>query len=236
MSDTMQLVTLSVGTLSLFALIVSILLWERHVRETGPNSAHFSKAGASTSLCKKIAHLIGPGVEILMPAGAGHYPLTLTGAQRQRWIQHIEEWLARGARLTIIISMPDTRGIEFWQPIIDRLSPQLRVCLLDRKLASADDAIEIPRIDTFHPTLVVKGSEPLAMWIESSHIQDSSVAYNVQFVAKEDIVKDQRIRFDRFLAVLRRLTDRGHEPLHLRELLPSKKTDARQKTDALIAA
>jgi hypothetical protein len=234
MSDTMQLVTLTLGTLGLFALIVSLLLRERHVRETSPKSTHFSKAGASTNLCKKIEHLIGPGVEILMPAGAGHYPLTLTIAQRQRWMQHIEEWLARGARLTIIISLPDARGIEFWQPLIDRLSPQLRVCLLDRKSASAADAMEIPRIDTFHPILVVKGDEPLAMWIESRHDQDSSVAYNVQFVAKEDIVKDQRERFDRFIAVLRRLTDR--ELSHLRELAPSNKSDAGQKSDALIAA
>jgi hypothetical protein len=236
MPETVQLVILSTGTVVIFMLILAAIFLERHLRETSPRSAQFNTAGASTNFSKKLDRILGRGVEILMPAGHGRYPLTVSEWRRRKWRQQFQKWLDRGVRITIIITSPNERAIEYWQSEIDRLSPELRVCLLDRKLASPQDALEIQRMDTFHPIVVVKGMEPLAMWIESQHDPDSSVAYNVQYVAAEDIVDDQRTRFDRLLSILRRLTDESSKPPHLKLMSPSNKGSSAKKADSLIAA
>lgn len=228
MSGSTQLAVLSIATVAIFLLIVSFLAFERYLRETSPGSAHFSTARASTNLRKKIEPVIGPGVEILMPAGAGHYALTLSRLQQQKWLALLKHWMDRGARTTIIITSPDLAAVTYWQPLVDALVPSLRVCLLDRNLATRDDAEDIRRLDTFHPVLIVRDTEPLGMWIESRHDPESNVAYNVEYIAKGDIVNDQRLRFDRFLSVLRKLTDTDRDPPHLKDLTPSGKAVSKQ--------
>jgi hypothetical protein len=225
-SDETQSLILWGVTLAIFGTFVLLVITERLVRVYSPKSTRFVTVKASTNLSKKLRYVLQAGAEILMPTGLGLYPLLLSNRRRLKWEKKLKIWLTDGVRVTILISTPNDKAIEYWKKLID-LSPNgLRVCVLDRSKASPEDAAEIVKLDTFHPTLVVKDGKPLAMWIESEHPPDSTVAYNVEYVAPNDIIDYQRARFERFLKVLRRLTDENTRP----PFLQIYERSAREKT------
>ncbi|GEM_PF-7022194 len=219
MSEALQLFILIGGALLTFSALMIAVLINRLRRTYGVHSAKFITATALKNLSLKIAHVAAPGVEVLMPAGHGLYPLTLSRSQRRKMEARIEEWVRSGLRYSIIITSPNDEATSYWQTLVDRLPSTFNVFLLDRQKASESDAIDIRRLDTFHPVLIVRGNEPCGMWLEGIHDKRSRVAYNVEYVAAKDIVDFQRERFLRLLGVLRRLTDENHAPPHLRRLL-----------------
>src|SRR6266571_3851654 len=195
MSDEMQLAVLLAATGFACSLFIVFSVVIRLVRRYGPWSADFATASASTNLARKLRGL-GPGIEILMPSGCGFYPLALSDRRRRKWESKIEQWLKLGVAFTLIISKPYDEATEYWKRLVDRFPPNFRVFLLDRDSASPDDAIEIEKLDTFHPVLVVKDKkEPFGMWVENRHDFKSDVAYNVSYFASRDIVDYQRARF-----------------------------------------
>lgn len=209
---------------SVFIISTSLLILARVEaanRQNGPRSASFISAGASTTLMKKLSWVIGPGVHIFLPVGVGHYPLALAASGRLApWERTIEKWARLGTRITIVISSPSEATLPYWQQLVDRLSPELVVCCLNRDLACSEDAMEIRTLDTFHPILAVKDGQPIAMWVENYHEADSLIAYNIEYYAREDIVGYQLARFERFYRVLQRLTDHEHLPPHLKLMSP----------------
>jgi hypothetical protein len=212
MSDMTQLAILFAATVIIFGGAALVLVGERLYRTFRRGSASFITANAATNLTKKIDHLIGPGVELIIPAGKGIYPLVTDGRGRASWEGNLDRWIKRGAQISILITMPNDEGATYWKRLSERLESRLDVWTLDRDRASAEDAADIHSLDTFHPILVVKNGTPLAMWIESYHPFDSAVAYNVEFIATRDIIDYQRARFDRYLRVLRRLMTRQPTP------------------------
>jgi len=224
MSDSSQLALLLEVTFAGFLVLTLIVLGHRAVRIRGPGSARFVTVNASTNLSKKIKRIVGPGVDIFIPVGQGRYPLIIgarlfLGRRKQRkWENRIAHWIEIGASVIIIISSPNTEAIEYWQHLVNRLGNKLKVVILDRTIAPPEDAIEISRLDTFHPILIVKADDPLGMWVEGHHPPNSTVAYNVQYFARKDIIGYQRERFSRFLKVLRRLTNTAGSPPHIKVL------------------
>lgn len=218
MSDGRQLTFLLSATVGAIAILILAAIITRLVAVYGPWSARFNIAKASTNLRKKLKNVVGPGVEILMPVGRGCYALLISNSARRSWENTIAEWMSIGVRLTVFITASNAKGTEYWSALTERY-PCITVLVLDRELASPEDATEIERLDQFHPVLVLKDGLPLAMWIENFHPLDSRIAYNVEFIAAEDIVGYQRARFYRFLKVLHRLTAIG-DKLEPRQLLP----------------
>jgi hypothetical protein len=218
MSQTFQLVILIGGALLTFAILLLGVILNRWRRTYGTNSARFLTATALGNLSKKIAHLAGPGVEVLMPAGHGLYPLTLSRRERQTMEARLEEWTRSGLRYSVIITSPNDEAEPYWQALVDRLPDTFNVFMLDRQKASSNDALDIQRLDRVHTVLIVRGNEPCGMWLEGAHDKRSRIAYNVEYVAATDIVDFQFERFSRFLGVLRRLTDESKRPPHLRRL------------------
>jgi hypothetical protein len=219
MSERFQLVILVGGPLLTLAGLLVAVLVNRWRRTYGAHSARFITATALKNLSKKIAYVAAPGVEVLMPAGHGLYPLTLTRHEREKMARQIEQWVRSGMRYSVIITAPNEEAESYWQGLVDRLPSNFNVFLLDRHKASIEDAIDIQRLDRFHPTLIVKDTKPLGMWLEGIHDERSRVAYNVEYVAPKDIIDFQLERFSRLLGVLRRLTDENRKPPHLRRLL-----------------
>jgi hypothetical protein len=111
--------------------------------------------------------------------------------------------------------------LKYWQCLVDELSPTFKVFILDQERASAADALEIRRIRRFHSVLVLRNGKAVCMWIENDHPEDSPVANNVEYVAPEDMTEYQTARFNRYLRVLRHLTDTDLRPAHLSELRPT---------------
>jgi hypothetical protein len=218
MSESTQLAVLLASTVAIFSILMLAALINRWRRTYGMGSARFITACASTNLSKKLKGVLRPGDEILMPAGKGLYPCILKDAARLNWENEIERWTTIGIRFTLIITTPNETATRYWQNLASRCSPNLRVFVLDRKFASSEDAIEIERLDKFHPTLILRGEQPLGMWLENHHDDSSRVAYNIEYVAAEDIVEYQLARFSRLLGVLRRLTDETRRPPHLMRL------------------
>jgi hypothetical protein len=205
MSIATQIISILGFALILTILVIAIAYLERRYRINSLKSARFITANASTNLSKKIDRIVTTGAEIFIPAGQGLYPLRVSAATRAKWENKLGEWASRGAKVTILITSPNEEAVPCWQELVDRFPDNLCVCLLDRTKASEQDAIEITRLDRFHPILVAKGDAPLAMWIERDHPPRSNVAYNVEFLARPDIVDFQRHRFDRYLKLLRHL-------------------------------
>ena len=204
-----------------FLLLMLGVMGERWYRIFSQNSARFVTVNASTNLYWKIRKMVGRGVEIIMPVGQGLYPASLWWWQRQRWERRLERWVRKGVTVTLLITSPNPEAIKYWQERISQLKTGLTVFSLDRKLATEKDAIEIAKLDRFHPVLIFKGDERLGMWIESDHPPRSKVAYNVEYVSRKDIVDFQQARFDRYLRVLRSLTDETRRPLYLTKISPS---------------
>jgi len=221
MSDTLQLFVLSGATALIFGCLLLGVFANRYRRTHSNGSARFITASALSNLSRKIQHIAEPGVEVLMPAGAGLYPLTLNAKERAETEHDLEKWVTSGIQYTVIITSPNDEAVQYWQTLVDRLPSGLKVFLLDRAKAFEEDAIEIERLDRFHPVLILKGQKPLGMWLEAVHDPRSSIAYNVEYVASNDIVDFQRERFFRFLRVIRKLTDEGRRPPHLTRLLPA---------------
>jgi hypothetical protein len=221
MSEATQLIILFASTAALFFGSIAAVMMNRRNRTTGPGSARFLTASAATNLRQKLKPVVRKGDEILMPAGRGRYPSTLVDKARSDWERQIEAWTNDGIVFKVIITTPNDQAEHYWQTLADRLSPNFKVLILDRTAASVEDAADIDRLGTFHPVLAVRGSEPLGMWIESMHEDDSPVAYNIEYLAAPDIIDYQRARFFQLLSMLRRLTDEDRNPPHLRRLLPS---------------
>jgi hypothetical protein len=222
MSDAqMQLGILLACSFGAYLLLVFILIAERSYRIHGAGSARFTNTNASSNSARKLRGILKAGDEILSPAGRGLYALSLSANRRRKWEELIDDRLKQGVRSTYILISPDHEALAYWQNLVDRFHGKVRVCILNPELASAEDAIEMDRLDRFHPILVVRGDQPVAMWIEHDHPPRSPVAYNIEYVATKDIIDYQRARFDRFLRVLRSLTNPAHCPAHLRELSPS---------------
>lgn len=229
MSDATQLQLLLSITIVLFSIGLLVAFAERLIRVYGPWSAKFSTANAGSNFSKKMRNLIKSGDKIYIPTGAGKYPLSISDRARSTWENTFRTWLDLGAHITIIISSPNEEATVYWKNVVERFPSNFRVCLLDRAAASTEDAIEIGRLDTFHPLLVIRESTPLAMWIENFHPPESRVAYNVEFVATKDIVSYQRERFDRYFRILQKLTSRDRGPPHLLTLM---REDSLQKLAA----
>jgi hypothetical protein len=214
-SDQAQLKFLLSATFLVFGIAVAGLIVERIIRIYGPWSATFSTARAGSNFSKKVWHVIRAGDEILIPTGMGKYPLSIPSAARAKWEATIESWARLGARVIILVTCPNDSATSYWQQFVDRLPSQLKVCIVDRNQASPEDAADIASLDTFHPLLVIRNGQPVAMWIENYHPPESRIAYNVEYVATKDIIDEQRERFDRYLRVLRRLTNTEPHPPHL---------------------
>jgi len=218
MTDTAQFYVLSGATLLIFLLLNLGAFINRWRRTYSIGSARFVTASALSNLTKKIRHLISPGLEIWMPAGRGLYPLTLSEHARRSMESCIAQWIQAGVRFIVIISSPNEQALRYWQGLVNRLGAQLEVYLLDRTVASSEEATEIATLDEFHPVLILKHNRPLGMWLEAIHEANSDVAYNVEYIAADNIVDHQRDRFFRLLGVLRRLT---RQSPHLKLIVPS---------------
>jgi hypothetical protein len=150
-----------------------------------------------------------------MPAGHGLYPLALSVAGRRTWEKTIETWLNSGVRLTLIVSSPNEQALEYWKAAVQRFPPNLRVYFLDRRFATRENAIQIEKLDTFHPTLIFNKDRPLGMWVEGYHHPNSPIAHNVEYTAENGIVDFQRARFNQFYHQLGGLIDETRHPAHL---------------------
>jgi hypothetical protein len=222
MSEATQLIVLIGSSSFLILAALGAVVFNRWTRTNAIGSSRFITASASTNLCKKLKPVLRAGDEILMPSGYGRYPLALRETARKNWERQIGDWTGEGILFTLIITTPNEAGERYWQKLVDALSPNLKVFILDQSAASAEDSLDIARLHTFHPVLVSRGSEPLGMWLEGAHEEDSGVAYNIEYVASRDIVDFQRARFFRLYSMLRRLTDEGRRPPHLKRLMPNK--------------
>jgi hypothetical protein len=220
MSDTIQLQILSECSWAAFLLLIFFLMGERWYRIYNFRSACFTNTNASSNLARKLRGILTAGDAIWVPSGEGDYPLSLRPRRRRKWEELLKNRLKAGIQMTYIITSPNSEALDYWQRLVGRMDGELGVCILNRQLAPADEATEIACLDEFHPVLVLRGDEPLAMWIENEHPPRSAVAYNVQYVAKEDITGDERERFDRYYKVLARLIDPTTSPPFLRELTP----------------
>jgi hypothetical protein len=235
MSDAMQIGTILGGTAVIFAILMSWVLVERYRRLYGPGSAFIANTTAFRNLKAKMQPvLIGRGDEILIPAGAGCYPQVLRDSARTDWEMQLAEWAHKGIQITYILTSPAAGTLSYWQGLIDKLAPQLRVFVLDRKLAEPEDDIEIQRIQTFHPVLILRNGRPLCMWIEHDHRDNSFVANNVEYVAPADMNEFQLASFNRYLRVLRRLTS-ANLP-HVSELRRSTQSGAAVEKSSVNAA
>jgi hypothetical protein len=223
MSEGTQFEILAGSSALIFAAVVLWLTQERRIRVNSLKSAFIHNTSAWSSLAKKIGTLLQPGDEVLVPAGRGRYPFKLGRKHRENWERQVQEWTDRRVRLTPIIIAPDHEALALWQNLVDRLSSTFRVCVLNPDLASSEDRKQISRLETFHPVLILRDNKPLCMWVENYHPANTAVANNVQYVAPEDMNDIEITRFNRYLKVLRRLTDATRQPPHLRELRPSDK-------------
>src|SRR4029077_8498727 len=221
MSDAMQLKTMLAGTVILVALLIFWIWVERYRRVNGPGSARIANTTAFANLKKKIGPVLEKGDEIVIPAGIGRYPEALKDGGRNAWEKQIADWVRSGIRITYILTSPTADTLQYWQRLVDRLSPTFKVYVLDQARASADDALEIRRIRRFHSVLVLRNGRPLCMWIENDHPENSAVANNVEYVEPKDMTEYQIARFNRYLRVLRHLTDADLRPAHLTELRPT---------------
>jgi hypothetical protein len=226
MSEVTQLILLIGSSAFLILAALGAVFLNRWVRTNGVGSSRFITASASTNLCKKLKPVLRAGDEIIMPAGFGRYPLALSEKARNAWERQIQEWTREGIQFTLVITTPNAPGERYWQKLVDTLSPNLKVFVLDQTAASPDDSVDIARLHTFHPVLVIRGSDPLGMWLEGAHEENSGVAYNIEYVASPDIIDFQRARFFRLYDMLRRLTDESRRPPHLKRLMPNKFQEA----------
>ena len=116
----------------------------------------------------------------------------------------------------MILTSADAKALSYWRELASKSG--VRVFSLDASKATESDAIEIKRLDRFHPVLVFKDDQPLGMWIENDHPAKSRVAYNVEFLEGADILDFQRKRFDAFKLLFKRLTDSEKKSAHLTAL------------------
>lgn len=196
--------------------LMSLVHIERRARSRGKESAKYITVNASTNLYEKFRHYVRENTWILMPIGSGFYPFALSDDIRQLWETRIQGWLKEGVRITLFITSPNSESEKYWRDLVERFCSQnFEIYELLANEANISTAQVIAQIDRFHPTIALKGSEPLCMWIESDHPHDSRVAYGVEFVSPKDITGAQRERFDRYLGVFQFLLNPGP---HLRRI------------------
>ena len=201
------------SALTFFAVLATVWL-ERLYRTYSPASARFSTVNASSNLFWKIKKFIGPKSYLILPIGKGLYPLSLWPWKRAIWEARLKSWLTKGASISLIISCPTPKGMEYWQNLVDRFhEPNLDI--LNRHRANLHNSEQIKKLDTFHPALLFEKGRPQAMWIENFHNPERSVAEDVEYVAPSDLVDSQLDRFIRLSAAYSALLKPGNHIQHL---------------------
>ena len=163
------------------------------------------EAAAASVLMHKFDPLVRRSCEIFLPVGDGRYLARVDSRLRKRWVAVLNQWMQRGATINIIVSSPSDEAHRVWQPLKDAAPDRLNVILLDRERAPTPEIErEIACLDTFHPIIFLEPGGRGAMWLERNHPVGSTIAYNIDYVAPDDIAHDKR--FAECLSVLRDLT------------------------------
>jgi hypothetical protein len=205
MADNAQLIVLFCATALVFAtIILRDRQRDRRLRDA-PVSGHFMEAAAASVLMRKFDPLVRGRCEIFLPVGDGRYLARVDSRLRKKWVGVLEQWMRRGATINVIVSSPSEEAHRAWQPLKNAARERLNVILLDRERAPTPEiARKIACLDTFHPIILVEREGRGAMWLERNHPVGSTIAYNIDYVAPDDVGHDKR--FAECLSVLRDLT------------------------------
>jgi hypothetical protein len=212
-------VSLWAMTIILFLLGAGTLLVFDLYRKYGGGSAHFSRANASTYLSRKIDHLLNTGTTLYFCAGKGTYPINLKPSLRTWFSETMRDWTSRCKSIKVFLTNPSEEAVEYWQSSVNELhNDKFEVYILDSSKTEDPFVVrQISSLEHFHPTLLKNADNRNAMWIENFHEPDSTVAYNVQYVAPADFTEFQKARFKKYMNVFDQLSNSG---LHVSRLVP----------------
>ena len=200
-----QFLLIVISVIFVLGIAVRVLIREQATRNQ--KSANFSVVRAGSSYAKKMGKQISKNTEILMPVGAGLYPLKLSSSKQKLWEDNFENWVNAGAKISVLITNPSEAAVLYWKKLAVEIGEGLVVAILIRKNFSDDDLVEIERLDEYHPVLALENGSPFSMWIEGSHPAGSTEAYAVEYVCKNDIVGIQYERFSIFEKLIRKFID-----------------------------
>jgi hypothetical protein len=163
-------------------------------------STIYEVARTGSMLVPSLDPFIQGGSTVYIPASDGLYVTVISRLWRWRYNRGLRRWLRRGANIHLIITRPSEHCREIWQRVIDKYPLTFHLHLLNREKAGGPGAdslrVQIDRLDTFHPVLVVNSQGPFvpgAMWIEGYHPVGSKYAENVEFVHPSAATKDERL-------------------------------------------
>jgi len=190
---------------------------EREKRNEDAAKGKIIELGSSTiadDLFPLIKPYITPGDSLFVVGSDAFFAASRHGLLL---IDGLRECMKRGATLTYIILAPDTYAENKDSDAVIKLR-KLKEEFDDKfhlVFPGEDPSIDEIQLETIqkyhflHPILLVRGDEPIAMWIEGYHEPASIYAYNVKFVSIEAWNNAELEQFNSYYEDIQRLTKRG---------------------------
>lgn len=158
-------------------------------------------AGCGSLFVPQLDKLVGSRSVLYIPSGDGLYPTRRKRARNRTYQDGLAQWLARGAVIHLIVTIPNDEVATVWHPLKALYPDRLHVHLLDRSRAAGPSAAQtrakIEQLDTFHAAILLNppgtASAPGALWIEANHPVGAKHAYHIEFVAPKDAALDTRL-------------------------------------------